>query len=121
VNAFDYSRPLAAANRMIERYGQLGAILFPDVPEEGDFDPEPGEPDSQPARFVIVGFDAKEIDGTRVLATDKKALVAPGSLTLAPDNTGQLVEADGTPWNIVAVDTLRPAETTLLWTLQIRR
>lgn len=121
MTAFDYSRPLAAANRMIERYGQLGAVLFPGVPEEGDFDPDPGEPDSQPANFVIVSFDAKETDGTRVLATDKKALVAPGSMTLDPDNTCLLVEADATTWNIVAVDTLRPAETTLLYTLQVRR
>lgn len=119
--AFDYSRPLASANRMIERYGQLGSISRPDVPEEGDFDPDPGEPTLEPARFVITSFDAKEIDGTRVLATDKKALVAPGSLTQDPDNTCLLVEADATSWNIVAVDTLRPAETTLLYTLQVRR
>ena len=121
MTAFDYSRPVATANRLIERYGQLGAVQTPGPPLGPTYDPGEPVPVNTPARFVIVGFEAKELDGSRVLATDKKALVAPGVLTSDPTPADRLVEANGVSWSIVGVDTLRPAETTLLWTLQIRR
>jgi hypothetical protein len=121
MTAFDYSRPLATANQLIERYGQLGAVETPGERMGPAYDPGEPVPTSTPARFVIVGFEAKEIDGSRVLATDKKALVAPGVLTADPTPADRLVEANGVSWSIVGVDTLRPAETTLLFTLQVRR
>lgn len=122
MTAFDYARPLATANRLIERYGQLGAIRRTSEPTGPDYDPTPGAVVDHPARFVMIEFSANEIDGTRILATDKKALVSPGSLTIDPATTDHLVEADGTVWNIIPpVQTLRPAETTLLYTLQVRR
>lgn len=120
--AFDYRRPLATANRLIERYGQLGAIRRTGAPTGPDYDPTPGASVDHPARFVMIDFTASEIDGTRILSTDKKALVSPGSLTIEPTTSDHLVEADGTVWNIIPpVQTLRPAETTLLFTLQCRR
>lgn len=122
MSTFDYSRPLATANRMIERYGQLGAIRRAGAPSGDPFDPTPGADVDHAARFVMIDFSAHEVDGTRIFATDKKALVSPGSLTIEPATTDHLVEADGTVWNIVPpVQTLRPAETTLLYTLQCRR
>lgn len=122
MTAFDYSRPLATANQMIERYGQLGAIRRAGAPSGDPFDPTPGADVDHPARFVMIDFEAREIDGTRILGSDKKVLVSPGSLTIGPTTTDHLVEADGTVWNIIPpVQTLRPAETTLLYTLQCRR
>lgn len=122
MSTFDYQRPLATANRLIERYGQLGAIRRAGEASGPSYDPEAGEDVDYPARFVIIDFGANEIDGSRILATDKKALLVPGSLTIIPTTSDHLVEADGTVWNIVPpVQTLRPAETTLLYTLQVRR
>lgn len=119
---FDYTRPLSTANRLIERFGQLGHIERPGTPTGPKHNPTPGTPTEHPARFVIIEFDKREVDGTRVLFTDKKVLMAPGSLTIAPATTDTLVEADGTTWKIIPpVQTLRPAETTLLYTLQVRR
>jgi hypothetical protein len=122
MTAFDYSRPLATANRLIERYGQLGAVKRPGANTGPVYNPIPGAPTVHPARFVVIAFSDREVDGTRILATDKKVLMAPGSLTIAPASTDTLVEADGTTWNIIPpVQTLRPAETTLLYTLQCRK
>lgn len=122
MSSFDYSRPLATANRLIERYGQLGSIRRAGAATGSSYDPTPGADVDHPARFVMIDFSAMEIDGTRILATDKKALVSPGSLTIEPATTDHLVEADGTVWNIIPpVQTLRPAETTLLFTLICRR
>lgn len=122
MSTFDYAKPLATANRLIEKFGQLGAIRRAGAPSGDPWNPTPGADVDHPARFVMVDFSASEIDGTRILATDKKALVSPGSLTIEPATTDHLVEADGTVWNIIPpVQTLRPAETTLLYTLQCRR
>lgn len=121
MTAFDYSRMLESANRLMAKFGQTGAVRRPGTPTGPSYDPTPGSPTDDPARFVITAYEARDVDGTRILATDKKALVAPGSLTSAPALSDKLVEADGTAWNIVNVETLRPAETTLLWTVQIRR
>ena len=121
MTTFDYSRPLATANRLIERFGQLGSIQRPGTPTGPKHNPTPGAPTSHPARFVIVDYSSREIDGTRIKATDKKALMSPGSLTIDPATTDRLVEADASSWSIVGVETLRPATTTLLHTLQVRR
>lgn len=120
MTAFNYAKPLASANRLIERYGQLGVISHPTYTGP-KHNPTEGAPFEEDARFVIVKFRSDEIDGTRILATDKKALLAPGALTEEVTTSAKLVEADATAWNIVAVETLRPAETTLLYTLIIRR
>lgn len=119
--AFEYAKPLATANRLIERYGQLGAIRRPGSNTGLPYNPIIGTPTNDPARFVVVGWAAKDIDGTRIKAADKKALVAPGTLPADPTTSDLLVEANGTPWKIVGVETLRPAETTLLYTLQVRK
>lgn len=122
MSTFDYRRPLATANRLIERFGQIGAIRRTGAPTGPTYDPTPGADVDHPARFVMIEFDAREIDGSRILATDKKALLSPGSLTIVPAITDRLVEANGTVWNIIPpVQPLRPAETTLLYTLQCRR
>jgi hypothetical protein len=119
--AFDYARPLATANRLIARFGQTGAVRRDGEDTGPAYDPTPGEPVDHPAQFAIVDFSAREIDGTRVLMGDKKALLAPGSLTIVPGLSDRLVEAGGAVWDIVGVETLRPAETTLLYTLVIRQ
>lgn len=119
---FDYSRPLATANRLIAKYGQNGFVRRPGAKIGGTAsNPIFGPPTNDPARFVITGYSTEDIDGTRILAKDKKALVAPGTLPSDPSTPDLLVEADGSTWKIVDVDTLRPAETTLLHTVQVRR
>ena len=119
--AFDYRRPLATANRLIERFGQLGAVSRKG-PNLGTLArPEYGPPDLHPARFVVTNFQANEIDGTHILSTDKKVLMSVGSLTIEPTSDDGLVEANGATWKIIPpVRVLRPAETTLLFTLQVR-
>ena len=121
MTAFDYAAAAADANALIRDAGQLGAIRRPGAMTGPSYDPEPGPPTDHPARFVLLRYKTMEIDGTRVQASDRKALVAPGGLTVEPTLSDQLVEADGTVWSIVRVEPLRPAETTVLYTLQVRK
>lgn len=116
-----YADMLAMADEMIAEFGQLGAIRRPGVNNGTLHTPNNGPPINDPARFVMVAWAARDIDGTRIKASDRKALVAPGALTSDPTTSDLLVEANGATWKIVGVETLRPAETTLLYTLQVRK
>lgn len=121
MTAFDYSRPQATAERLIGRFGQTGAIRRPGTATGPKHNSTPGTPTDHAARFAILDFTAREVDGSRVLASDKKALVSPVGLEIDPTTSDSLVDAGGSAWKIVGVETLRPAETTVLITLQVRK
>jgi hypothetical protein len=119
--AVDYAALLAVANQLIKDAGQDGWLSGVGAPGGTTFDPTEGAPFSHPARFVMLDFTTVELRDTRILATDKKVLLAPGTLPIVPTADHALVEADGTPWQIVPpVKTLRPSTITLLYTLQVR-
>lgn len=119
--AFDYARPLVTANRLIDRFGQTGALRRTGAATGPAHNPTKGSPTDHSARFVVTDFSNNEVDGTRVLATDKKVLMSVGSLTIEPATSDLLVEASGAVYKIAAIEPLRPAETTLMYTLQCRR
>jgi hypothetical protein len=121
MTAFDYSGPLATADRLIEKFGQNGFHRIPSQATGPKHNPTPGEPIDFPVRFAMVRYTAREIDGSRILATDRKALLSPVGLVEQPALSHGLVEANGVTWKIVGVETLRPAETTVLITLQVRK
>lgn len=107
------------AVEMINEFGAPGAIRR-ETPGTGP-DYDPGEPTTtnHPAVMVVTAFSSREIDGTRIRASDKKALIAP-NLTIEPTVSDKLVTPDGAVLNIVNVEVVRPATTTLLWKLQVR-
>lgn len=121
MTAFDYSRAVASADRQIGRYGQTGAIRRKGPVTGPKHNATAGGSTDHPARFVLLRYQTREIDGGRILASDRKALVSPVGLTIDPTTSDVLVEADGTPWKIVGMDILRPANTTVMVTLQVRR
>lgn len=120
MTAFDYAKTAQTALRLIERCGQTGAVRVKGSTGPAH-NPTPTPPTDHPARFVIVEFDAKDVDGTRVLATDKKALVAAAGLAVEPTPAHLLLEADSKSFTIVAVETLKPATTPVVYTCQVRR
>lgn len=121
--AVNYAQLLAVANKLIADSGQRGAVRRVGPGTGSLRNPGKGAPTNYPADFVLLDFTTDEVIKSegRVLATDKKALLAPGTLPIAVTVDDKLIEADGTPWNIIPpVKTLRPATTTLLYTLQVR-
>lgn len=118
---FDYQRPLAAANRMLPRFGQVGAVRRTGAPTGPSYDPTPGAAVDHPATFVITDYANREVDGTRILSTDRKVIMAPGSLSIQPATTDKVIQANGEALNVVNVEVLNPAGTALLFTLQCRR
>lgn len=120
MTAFDYAKTAQTALRLIERFGQTGALRVKGSTGPSH-NPTPTPPTDHPAKFVITDFEAKDIDGTRVLATDKKALVAAAGLAVVPEVAHRLLEADGQSYSIAGVDTLMPATTPVVYALTVRR
>jgi hypothetical protein len=118
---FDYARAKATADRQIQRFGQTGSLRKAGTPSGAAYNPTPGTPVDHAARFAIVAFEQREIDGTRVLATDKKAILAKGALTVEPLPGDHLVDAASVVYSVVDVMPLNPAGTVVMYELQVRR
>lgn len=118
---FDYARSKAAADRLIGRFGANGFIRR--TTKTGTaYNPTDGGVTNHACKVVIIDFTNREIDGTRVLATDKRAYVAVGTMTITPTPADELVDADGTVYKIIdPVRPLKPAGTTVMFDLQVRK
>lgn len=120
MTAYDYARAKATADRLIEKFGQLGAIRRTGAPTGPAYDPTPGATTDYPARFAMLDYKASEIDGTRILQSDRKVLLAPGTLSITPSTSDKVV-AGSEVLSVVDVEFLSPAGTVVLYTLQCRR
>lgn len=130
MTAFDYSRPLATAQRLIERFGRR--VTLQGV-SDGPSDPNnplgspaaaPAPVAGIPATFVqpsslnTLGFGARitELfaDATQV------AIIAPVS-GIDLDEVRFLIDNDGTKWKVTYIEKLKPGETTILYFIGVAR
>lgn len=118
--AFDYAKAARTAERLLRQFGATGAIRRQVAGAGSPYDP--GEPTTTdyPALMVVTAFSNREIDGQRILSTDRKVLVEPG-VGIEPTTSDLLVTPDGATLTIVNVDLVRPATTTVLYKLQVRQ
>lgn len=119
---FDYARAAITAERLIRKFGAPCAIRRTTVEGANLYDPSSGTEviTDHAAHIVLTDYSNREIDGQRILSTDRKALVEP-AIGIEPTTSDLLVAADGATLTIVNVDLLRPATTTVLYTLQVRK
>jgi len=118
---FDYLASREDANQLIEEFGQLATLERPTWTGP-KHDPEPGEPERF-QRWLVVdpdGFKVNEVDGARILATDKKILLAVGDTELPLSTDFQLI-IGGEPHAIVDFWPVAPAGVTVFWTVQARK
>ena len=130
VQPIDYGRFIKMADRLIARWGQVGTLSRPGSSGPSHNPGPAGPATTTPALFVVTSYDDDEVDGTRIKTTDKQVLVAvkrtvDGALVplaFDPATTDSLIEADGgTPFKIIAVETIKPATVAVLHVLQVRR
>lgn len=117
---FDYSRPRATADRLIAKFGQVGAIRRTVTTGGDPWNPGSGttETTNYPATLVMLDYEAREVDGSLIRATDKKVLVS-ADVSVEPAESDQLV-VGGTALEIVSVKPLSPAGTVVLYEVQAR-
>ena len=117
---FDYARAAATAERLVRKFGAPGSVRCQTPGSGPSYDPGPPTITDHPAHIVLTDYSSREIDGQRILSTDRKALVE-SAIGIEPTPSDLLVTADGATLTIVNVDVLRPATTTILYTLQVRK
>lgn len=116
--AIDWSRKVASANRMLNKYGSARTLIK--RVKSGD----PAKPviTDLPVPCVGIEFDAttEDIDGTTVLMGDKLAYVAP-SLTTEAVKGDSFIDKLGVRYRIEKVEKLAPDGVVLLWTYLLRK
>jgi hypothetical protein len=125
MNAYDYSRAVATAQRLIARYGRLVALQGVSAGPADANNPLAGPaaaPDpiqGVPAAFV----DPASLRGLGISARmsalfadcTQIALVAPVSGLPGFGDMKFLTDSDNSEWKINVIDTLKPGETVVLY------
>jgi hypothetical protein len=108
----DYAEDRSDADELIDEFGQDG-LLRRRVTTEGD-------PVDHPAVFVVLDYEDREVDGARILATDKRVLIAAGGLAVEPKPSDRLI-IGGTSHAIIQVKPFSPAGIVVFWEAQTRK
>ncbi len=116
-----YTDMRATAERLIREKGQ--AVTYRHV-VNGEYDPATGAAGTtvtnHPARAAVFGFKNSDIDGTLILKTDKRVLLACDSLAVEPSKDGRL-QIGGVDHEIVSVEPIAPAGTAVVYIVQARK
>jgi len=98
---FDYAKTQATADRLIKRFGQVGAIKRTTPPDPilgGD-----GTTTSYPATLVPMTYDARYVNGTTIISSDRQIYVSSVGLGIIP-KVGDVITAGGIDYHVVAID-----------------
>lgn len=126
MSTFDYARSKKSADRLVAKFGQVVSLRRIERVGGVPWDPTSGTLTAvyYTTKAAIVEFEQNEIDGTAILATDRKAIMAVGDLTITPTTTDTFVIGDGSDEaegsTIVRVMPVNPGGTVVVYELQIR-
>jgi hypothetical protein len=131
MNAYDYSRAVATAQRLIARYGRLVALQGVSAGPADANNPLAGpgaSPDPiqgisaafvDPASLRALGISARM--SSLFAACTQIALVAPVSGLPGFGDMKFLTDSDNSEWKINVIDTLKPGETIVLYFIGVVR
>lgn len=118
--SFDYAKSAATAKRLLTKFGQPLTLSLPDTEEGG----APGVPGTTiPGRSITgvgvkLDYDNAEIDGTVIQTGDARVLL---EATSEPPANNMTLTIAGNQWRVENWQPLEPADTVVMYTLQIRR
>lgn len=128
---FDYGKPRATAERLLERFGQIGAIPRTTIiPPENEWEEGEEVTTYYAIKVAILPMDERRIDGTMILTGDRQALISPVGLSITPavgdilmfgGSFAGAVYSGGEAWTVRKLDTLAPAGVTVLFDAVARR
>jgi len=110
--SYDYSNVQATAISLINKFGRT--ITHRTTTSSGDeFDPVIVNNDTS-ITAVMIGYEAKEIDGTLIKTNDKMIL------TYTSINTKDEILDGAIKYEVVNVNEVKPGDTPLIYKVQIR-
>jgi hypothetical protein len=116
---FDYRQIAALSTNLLTQFG--GSVSISRTtgktinPVTGAV--TPGTAQTLTAKGAVVEYEDRKIDGTMIQRGDKLVLIDAGFEPLQTD----LVMIDAQPWQIIRIETVRPAAVAVLYKLQVRR
>ena len=119
-DVFDYAETKADADELIAEFGQAATLRRPGASTGDAWNPTQGAATDYGCMVVVLSYDYREIDGTRILSTDKKVLLAKASLSAEPATSDRLL-ISGAEHAIIDVQPLNPGGTVVLYQIQARR
>lgn len=117
MNAFDYSRARATAEKLIAKFGTDGSIRR-EMNSGASYDPIVSVTD-YPCKLVVLEYDDSKVDGTLVKRTDKLIYLSTAGLTITPTEADKIIA--GQTFTIASIKPLSPAGVTVLFEIQARR
>lgn len=110
---YNYGPIAATAIRLISEFGRT--VTLRTIAKSGtSYDPILTNTDTS-IKAVVTAFKASEIDGTLIMATDKKLITTSAVTTVDKIIDGSI------EYSIVAVDEVKPATTALVYKAVLRR
>lgn len=115
---FDYADLIETADELLTEFGREDLVLR-SFSQSGDaWNPSRTSSDTT-VLGIIIDYDDSKIDGSLILATDRRALISPNA-AVTPTTDMRLVE-DGQEYEIVRINTVKPAGSAIIYDLQVRR
>lgn len=112
-----YSGLAKTAQKMIDEKGRAVTLRR----ASGVYDPATDTMNSSqtdtPVRAVFTAFKKSEIDGTLILRSDKKVLLAA---RIEPQGNDVIVDGSA-QYRVVDIMAVQPGDTAILYTLQVRK
>ncbi|MGP4140984.1 hypothetical protein [Sodalis praecaptivus] len=114
-----YPRMQATATRLLTKYGKT---MYIERAGTSVIDPVTGDAVTQPPQMlsvigVVQDFNRVEVDGTFILASDKKVTISADTTPLI----GDFLQDGTTKWRIINISDKTPADVTVCYQLQVRR
>lgn len=115
---FDYASLRSRIDAILARFGQPAIVRRLTDAAAGDWDSNT-TPSDHNCTAVVVDYDNREIDGTLIIAGDRRAFVAAGSLDIDPTAADRFVW-NGSVFKIVNAKPVQPAAVKVVWEVQMR-
>lgn len=114
---FNYARARQTAERLIQKFGQVGAIRRYTITGT-DYDPVRTHQDF-PCRLVDLDYDDGVIDGTLIKRGDRRVLLSTAGLSIQPEKDDGII-IGGAESSVKDTLPLSPAGTVVFWQIQAR-
>jgi hypothetical protein len=117
--AFDYLASRDDADDLIAEFGQAAILRRPTAATGPIHNPTPGVPVDHAVTLVALKYRSRDVDGTRILSSDRQVLVAAGPLAVEPEMTDKLI-IQGRSYSIQDIQPMSPGGVVVYWEIQAR-